>query len=250
MILSKVKLEGYRNFKKATIRLNKKSLIIGANDVGKTNFLWALRLLLDRSLSDYELEPADSDFYAFEDVNEFSITMYFEAVVEDCVVSKLKGKIGDDKKFVLSYRALRDKVSGSKTYKLLAGRSTKDLEEIEDRYYRKVLNLKYISSRRDFHNYISREKDYLFQLAKENRSKEQTIEDDGLYTEIQTDLKSLDAKIPKLNFISSATNTINEELLKLSLHHNSQKVVFDASISNADKFINNVFKVSMLLSMF
>lgn len=240
MILSKVKLVGYRNFKNATIRLNKKSLIIGANDVGKTNLLWALRLLLDRGLSDYDIEPTDSDFYAFEETNEFSITIYFEEVDDDCVVSKLKGKISDDKKLVLSYQAYRDKTSGSKTYKLFAGTSSKTLEEIEDRYYRKVLNLKYISSRRDFHNYINREKSYLFQLAKENRNEKETNDDDKLYTEIQTDLKAVDDKIPKLNFISSATSTINEELLKLSLHHNKQKIVFDASISNADKFINNV----------
>jgi len=240
MILATVKLDGFRNFKKAKINLNKKSLIIGANDVGKTNLLWAIRLLLDRGLSDYELEPKDSDFYAFEETNEFGIALYFEDVVEDCVVSKLKGKIGDDNKLVLSYRAYRDKTTGSKTFKLFAGCNFKSLEEIEDRYYRKVLNVKYISSRRDFHNYINREKGYLFQIAKENRNELESKADDKLYSEIQTELKSVDEKIPKLNFISSATNTINEELSKLSLHHTKQKIVFDASTSNADNFISNV----------
>lgn len=240
MKLSTVKLEGFRNFKKAKINLNKKSLIIGANDVGKTNLLWAIRLLLDRGLNDYDIEPKDSDFYAFEETNEFGIRLYFEDVVEDCIVSKLKGKIGADNKLVLSYRAFRDKTTGSKTYKLFAGPNFKSLEEIEDRYYRKVLNVKYISSRRDFHNYINREKSYLFQIAKENRNEKESTDDDKLYSEIQTDLKSVDEKIPKLNYISTATNTINEELSKLSLHHNKQKIVFDASVSNADNFINNV----------
>jgi len=49
MKLATVKLQGFRNFKTAEINLAKKSLIIGANDVGKTNLLWAIRLLLDRS---------------------------------------------------------------------------------------------------------------------------------------------------------------------------------------------------------
>lgn len=240
MILSTVKLDGFRNFKKAKINLNKKSLLIGANDVGKTNLLWAIRLLLDRSLSDYDIEPKDSDFYAFEETNEFRITLYFENVIEDCVVSKLKGKISDDNKLVLAYKAFRDKTTGTKSFKLFAGSSLKSLEEIEDRYYRKVLNVKYISSRRDFHNYINREKSYLFQIAKENRDAEESAADDKLYSEIQAELKSVDEKIPKLNFISSATNTINEELSKLSLHHSKQKIVFDASTSNADNFINNV----------
>ncbi|RZK09687.1 MAG: DUF2813 domain-containing protein [Flavobacterium sp.] len=240
MILAKVKLEGYRNYENATIRFDKKSLVIGPNDVGKTNLIWALRLLLDKSLSEYDIEPLDSDFFAFRETNEFSIVLYFENVVEDCVVSRLKGKISDDNQLVLSYRAYRDKVSGAKSYKLLAGTSIDTLEEIEERFYRKVLNLKYIGSRRDFHSYIKKEKGYLLQAAKENRNDAQTKQDDNLFAEIQTDLKGVDQKIPKLNFIASATNTINLELLKLSLHHNKQTVVFDSCISSAENFINDV----------
>lgn len=240
MILASVKLDGFRNFKKAKINLAEKSLIIGANDVGKTNLLWAIRLLLDRSLSDYDIDPKDSDFYAFEQTNTFIIQLHFEDVVEDCVVSKLKGKIGDDNKLVLAYKAFRDETTKIKTYQLLAGSTSDLLEEIDDRYYRKVLNVKYISSRRDLHNYISREKGYLFQIAKENREAKEVAEDEKLYSEIQSELKAVDEKIPKLNFISSATNTINEELAKLSLHHTKQKIVFDASTSNVDNFINSV----------
>lgn len=241
MKLSTIKLEGYRNFNEAEINLSKKSLIIGANDVGKTNLLWAIRLLLDRSLSDYDIEPKDTDFYAFkENNNHFKITLFFEDVVEDCLKSKLGQKISDDNKFILVYEAFREKDTHSKTYKLFAGSSLETLEAIEDRYYRKVLNVKYISSRRDLHNYINREKGYLFQLAKENRTEEETNSDNILYSEIQTDLQSVDKKIPELNFVSAATDTINTELSKLSLHHNKQKIVFDASTSNADNFINNV----------
>ena len=240
MILASVKLQGFRNFKNGEINLAKKSLIIGANDVGKTNLLWAIRLLLDRSLSDYDIEPKDTDFYAFEETNAFTIQLQFDDVTEDCVVSKLKGKIGDDNKLILAYKAFRDKTTKVKTYQLFAGPSTDLLEEIEDRYYRKVLNVKYISSRRDLHNYINREKAYLFQIAKENREEEEVTQDEKLYSEIQSQLKNVDENIPKLNFISSATNTINDELSKLSLHHTKQKIVFDASSSNVDSFINSV----------
>jgi putative ATP-dependent endonuclease of OLD family len=240
MILAKITLVGYRNFKKAKINFRKKSLIIGANDVGKTNLLYAIRLLLDRSFSDYELEPKDSDFYAFEETNQFKIRLFFEDVTEDCVVSKLKGKIGDDNKLILGYSAYRDPKTRAKSYRLLAGPTLKLLEEIEDRYYRKVLNVKYISSRRDFHNYINREKGYLFEVAKGNRTLDESKADDTLYTEIQDSLKKVDKMVPELNFISSATNTINDELAKLSLHHTKQKIVFDATTSNVDSFINSV----------
>ncbi len=240
MILSKVSLKGYRNFKRSVINLRKKTLVIGPNDVGKTNLLWALRLLLDRGFSDYELEPKDSDFYAFEETNEFQITLRFEEVIEECVVSKMKGKISDDHRLLISYHAYRDPLTKAKSFKLFAGPSKDLMKEIEDRYYRKVLNLKYISSRRDFHNYINREKSYLFEIAKANRTEEEALADEKLYGEIQSGLKAIDKMIPNLNFISSATDTINEELEKLSLHHQKQKIVFDATTSDADNFIKNV----------
>ncbi|KAF2508719.1 AAA family ATPase [Flavobacterium zhairuonense] len=240
MELTKVKIRGFRNFKDATIRLNQKSLIIGSNDIGKTNFFHALRILLDRGFSDYDLEPKDSDFYVYEEVNEYTISLYFENVTEDCVVAKLKGRISDNDKFMLRYQAFRDPDTKAKHYKLWAGPSLAKLEEIEDRFYRKVLNVKYISSRRDFHAYISREKNHLLETAKANRNPEQITQDDLLYEDIRGELQQIDKKIPDLHFISSATSTINEELKKLSLHHGKQEINFDASTSNVDAFINNV----------
>jgi putative ATP-dependent endonuclease of OLD family len=240
MKLSTVKLKGFRNFKKATINFEEKTLVIGANDVGKTNLLWAIRLLLDRKLNDFDIEPKDSDFYAFEETNSFEIILKFKDVVEDCVVSRLKGKISDNDELCLAYKAFRDKVTKAKSYMLYAGVSESELEEIEDRYYRKVLNVQYISSRRDFHSYINKEKNYLFQLAKENREAEEIGEDDKLYAQIQSELKNVDDKIPKLNFIASATKSINEELASLSLHHKKQNIVFDTDASNIDSFIRNV----------
>lgn len=240
MKLSKVILKGYRNFKNATINLNEKTLVIGANDVGKTNLFWAIRLLLDRRLSDYDLEPIDSDFYAYQETHTFQINLFFEDVTEECVLSRLKGKISENDELYLSYKAIRDKATGSKSYYLYAGPDIEHLEEIQERYYLKVLNIKYIGSRRDLNQYVRKEKTYLFEQAKSNRSEEQTEADDRLYQDILTDLKSVDTKIPKLNFISTATTTINEELKKLSLHHSKQKIVFDAASSDVDNFINGV----------
>ena len=75
MILADITLKGFRNYKDAHIKLEKNTLIIGANDVGKTNLIWAMRLLLDRSLSDYDIEPRSSDFYVLEEICHI-ITLY------------------------------------------------------------------------------------------------------------------------------------------------------------------------------
>lgn len=240
MKLSHVKLKGFRNFKDCEICFQNNTLIIGANDVGKTNLLWALRLLLDKSLSEYDIEPRDSDFYAFDDINEFEISIKFEENVEDCIWSKLKGKISDNNELYLVYKGHKDVTTKVKSYNLFAGSSPGTLEEIEERFYRKVLNLKYISCRRDFYKFINNEKQNLFALAKQNRTGAEIESDNSLYAEISTRLKDIDDKIPKLSFIATATKAINQELEKLSIHHKRQQIVFDAGTSDIENFISDV----------
>ena len=133
-------------------------LIIGANDVGKTNLIHALRILLDRGISDYDVELKESDFFAFEENTEVIIHAYFEDVTEGCVVGRLGEYISDDNKMVVQYTAtLKD---GKVDYLYYIGRSDdkNDLQPKENAFYRKYINLKYISSRRDFWGYINKTK--------------------------------------------------------------------------------------------
>ena len=48
MKIDKVILKGFRNYKDATINFNNNTLIIGENDGGKTNLIYAFRLMLTR----------------------------------------------------------------------------------------------------------------------------------------------------------------------------------------------------------
>jgi putative ATP-dependent endonuclease of OLD family len=61
-----------------------------------------------------------------------------------------------------------------------------------------------------------------------------------LREKITAELKQIDSQIPKLSYIASATTDINAELEKLSIHHENDKITFDASCSDIDRFINNV----------
>ena len=56
------------------------------------------------------------------------------------------------------------------SYTIKAGASVELLSDIEAHYYRKYLNIKYISCRRDLYAFISKERNFLFQNAKESRS--------------------------------------------------------------------------------
>ena len=52
MRLEKVRIKGFRNFDDTEVIFQKKTLIIGANDVGKSNLLYALRILFDKTISE------------------------------------------------------------------------------------------------------------------------------------------------------------------------------------------------------
>jgi putative ATP-dependent endonuclease of OLD family len=240
MILSKVYIAGFRNFKEVTVNFNEHSLIIGANDVGKTNLIYALRILLDRGFSDYDFELKESDFYAYEDTKAITIKAFLSNITEDCVVARMRGKLSDDGDLVLQYKAELD--NGKVSYKFFCGKSDteEDLKEIDSPYYRKYLNLKYISSRREFWGYINKTKNDLLLQAKGDRSAENVEIDDRLYAEIEEKLKEVDDKIPQLSYVKNATDHLNEELNKLSIHNNEQQIVFDVASTDVDRVITNV----------
>ena len=52
MQLSRIRIKNFRNFKSLNVKLGEHAVILGENKVGKTNLLFALRLILDPSLPD------------------------------------------------------------------------------------------------------------------------------------------------------------------------------------------------------
>lgn len=240
MRIDRLYIKGFRNYKEATVNFNKSTLIIGANDVGKTNLVYALQILMDRSVSDYSFELKDSDFYAYEETNEVLIRAYLSEVVEDCVVARMPGYISNDGKMVLQFKAWRQ--DGKVDYQFYCGKSDgeEDLKECAGPFYRKYLNIKYIGSRRDFWGYINKSKMQLLNQAKQNRAEEIIAADDALYSELAERLKFVDEKIPELSYVKNATEQLNGELSKLSIHNKEQEVLFDTSAMDIEQVISNV----------
>ncbi|MFT0171495.1 AAA family ATPase [Paraburkholderia mimosarum] len=138
MKIDYIELHQYRNFANAHINLAKNSLVIGANDVGKTNMIHALRILLDKSLSDADIEPSARDFHCFPNglqADTFRVRLAFSEVTQDAVLSQLKGHVSAIGQFFLEFRASRADL----TYAIYAGHDPAQLEEISSRFYlRKV----------------------------------------------------------------------------------------------------------------
>ncbi len=100
MRLSRIKIKNFRNFKSLNVGLGEHAVILGENKVGKTNLLFALRLILDPSLPDSARQLRLDDFWDGlerplrpDDIIEISVDFRdFEdnenllAILADCLV--------------------------------------------------------------------------------------------------------------------------------------------------------------------
>ena len=114
MKLDYIELKNFRNIIESKLHFDDKTLIIGANDIGKTNVLYALRLLLDKSLSENELQPKDEDFSIYsEAADEFSVTLHFINATEECILSTFREFISDNDDVYIRYIATRTRLGGT-----------------------------------------------------------------------------------------------------------------------------------------
>lgn len=63
MRICRIKIRNFRNFKNVDFALGQSTVILGENQIGKTNLLFALRLILDPSLSDSMRQLGQTDFW-------------------------------------------------------------------------------------------------------------------------------------------------------------------------------------------
>jgi len=63
MRLSRVQITNFRNFKSLDVALSEHAVIVGENKIGKSNLIYALRLLLDPTLPDSARQLREEDFW-------------------------------------------------------------------------------------------------------------------------------------------------------------------------------------------
>lgn len=80
MRVSKVVIKNYRNFKQFEIPLKEFTLIIGENNIGKTNFLTALGLIFSQDISFYKKRTLEVDDINFKAKNNFKADVINPAV--------------------------------------------------------------------------------------------------------------------------------------------------------------------------
>ncbi len=239
MNIEKVKIKGFRNFRDATVQFNDKTLIIGGNDVGKTNLLHSIRLLLDKSLSDSDIEPELTDFFIHSDgsqVDSFTIQIYFSDIKEDAVLSILKGYVSDEGKSVISLIADKSTLD----YQLSIGCADDELEAIPSRFYLKRLNLRYVKSSRDLQKFIKIEKKKLLKQSQDSLEEADLAHDQAEMANISSKLNEVNEKVAELNYVKDATSAVNDELKKLSHTYGDYSVHLDTGAIKVNQFIENL----------
>lgn len=234
MRLEKIHIKGFRNYDDAEIYFQQKSLIIGSNDVGKSNLLYALRLLFDKSISERDLELLDSDYNAYTQADSIEITVKICEVEEDCLKSLFGGALKDG---VVIIRYTNNKRS---SYSFYWGFSEETLIEIPSRQYIKRLNMQYLDANRNLLSFMNRERTKMLQLSKEERVPEDVVSDDLLISQIQAGLNDINNKVSSLTYVSSSLASVNKELSELSIHNEGQQLKYVSGNSKADEMLDNL----------
>lgn len=229
-----IKIKGFRNFSEEKINFSNKSLIIGANDIGKTNLIFALRLLFDRSLSDRDLDLFDSDYNVYTKSENIEITVKITHIQEDCLLATFKGDINDETVYI------QYKNSKNGEYSILTGPTEELLELKSSRFYIKRLNMEYVNTNRNLDSFMKREKNKILENAKSQLTEKQAKQDEDRITEIKSDLTSMNSKIDHLNYIHESLDKVNTELESLAIHNVGQKLIFKNANSDIDKMLGNI----------
>ena len=92
MKFKSIKISNFRNFENISIALDNKNVFFGMNDVGKTNFLYALRYVFDREIRKNNL--IDTDFYQRNISTPIKITICIDiSDTTDSDSEKLRAKV-------------------------------------------------------------------------------------------------------------------------------------------------------------
>jgi len=232
--IAELHIKGFRNFVDETVRFDEKTLIIGGNDTGKSNMLYALRILFDPTLSSRDFELTNSDFNIQSDAETIEITARLEDIYEDYVNSALQEAVKDGTAYI------RYTLHKGEDYEFSIGYDEELLEACHGRPYIKNLAVEYVGSNRDLVSFLRRQQNKLLDIARNQREEDQAAEDDEAIASIQTSLLGLNNQINALHYVSESLATVNSEMNALSIGNEGYTARLVAGNTDAAKLLDNL----------
>lgn len=241
MKLSRIKIKNYRNFFDEDISLNHETIIIGPNDVGKTNLLMAIRILLDKSLSYLDLEPEERDFNIFSDEEEITIILEFSEISEnsESFIYASLGQDIEDSKMYLMYKGYKNSEEKFKFF-MSAKEDEESFHEIPGRNkYINLINCVYLDSTRQLKSFLKKSKANIINSYKQKRDSKEIDDDNNLILEIDKQVNYLNQKVENVSYISKSTEFIKSELSEMSSHNDNLDIKF-SSYNDTNEIMDNV----------
>lgn len=214
MKFEKIEIKNFRNFEDVKIDLANKNVFFGLNDVGKTNFLYALRYVFDKDVR--KLNILDSDFHnkQLDKPIEIVVTIDISDTTDsDCekLRAMLKGALlSQHRKVYIKLLAEYNKTEMIALPILSWGGDINHLHEMKQRGYLYeidyVFNVIYIDSYVDLYSLFKKNVNQLIKNEKD--------EDRDILAEIQNSVNELNNHIASLSGIKEFEDKITPEYQK------------------------------------
>ena len=272
LFISRVVIKNFRNFKNVDVCLGHKQIIIGENNVGKTNFLRALQLVLDPTLSDEDRMLQESDFNDYiknpmENKEEILIEIYIDnydqnktilAVFQDATVMTEDGK--EVLKFTYRFFPYINE-GGVAEYQYNIYKGNDETKKFGS-YERKYLNIKVVKALRDVEGEMRNSRTSPIQKMLKNYAiDKQDLE------HIAEEYRKNGEKILNLDELVDLTNNINKrfgmvlgnndfDVSLRAMEINPAKVLSSLKLLMAQRNtteislgLNNILYISMILQL-
>lgn len=272
LYISRVVIKNYRNFKDLDVQLQHKSVIVGENNVGKTNFIKALQLILDPTLSDEDRMLSESDFNdslenPMENNQEILIQIYISNYRNNIAVMTMlsDATVLDDsgnEVLLLSYKFFPHVDEFSKKEYQYEVYMKNDLSRKFGSRERKYLNLKVIKALRDVEAELrNSKKSPVKKMLDEYRISNDILEN------IANEYKQCGDRVLNLDEINDMTMHINERFAEILGNHDydislqameidptkvlgSLKMLMaNRSVSDSSLGLDNILYISLVLQM-
>ena len=272
LYITRVVIKNYRNFKDLDVDLQHNSVIVGENNIGKTNFIRALQLILDPTLSDEDRMLSESDFNdslknPMDNNQEILIQIYISnyrsnvaimTVLSDATVLDANG----NETLLLCYKFFPHvNEFGKKEYQYEVYMKD-DLSRKFGSRERKYINLKVIKALRDVEADIrNSKKSPVKKMLEEYRISKDVLEN------IANEYKECGDRVLNLDEINDMTMHINERFSEILGNHNydislqamevdptkvlgSLKMLMEnRSVSDSSLGLDNILYISLVLQM-
>lgn len=206
-----IQIRNFRNFKDIKIKLSNKNVFFGMNDVGKTNFLFALRFVFDKSIRKNGF--SNSDFYNKDTSNPIEIIVKIN--IKDIndednakIRARIKGNIRSSQDSVyIKLEATYNESEMSADPILYWGGDLSELGEIRTRGYTTdldlIFNVFYINAYVDLYRFFKKNATTL--LKNEDKSDAHKME------EIRNTIDMLNNKISSLSGIKKFEKEVSPQ---------------------------------------